>query len=124
MLNLHFNQLSPAQAERQAFLSEELGETVQAVGKIQRHGLESRHPDGGPTNRQALERELGDVLAAIEMMIQRGDVSAQAIDERRLHKLKTVERYMHHQPPAISSAGILLGFSYTPVHGNSSVSGT
>lgn len=37
----HFNQLSPAEAERLALLSEELGEAQQAIGKILRHGQPS-----------------------------------------------------------------------------------
>lgn len=59
----HFNQLTPAQAEVLALLAEEAGELIQAIGKILRHGLESTHPanPGGPTNADALVRELGDV---------------------------------------------------------------
>lgn len=57
VVSQHFNQLTPAEAERLALLAEECGEVIQAIGKILRHGYESRHPDGGPTNREALERE-------------------------------------------------------------------
>jgi hypothetical protein len=46
--------LNPAQAERLAILAEECGEIVQVIGKILRHGFESTHPEGGPTNRQLL----------------------------------------------------------------------
>jgi hypothetical protein len=48
--------LTSAQAERLAWLSEECGAVIWAVGKIQRHGYESVSPFGGPTNRVALER--------------------------------------------------------------------
>ncbi len=61
----HFNQLSPSEAERLAMLAEGCGEVVQAIGKILRHGYESTHPDGGPTNRATLERECGDVYHSI-----------------------------------------------------------
>ena len=40
----HFNQLTPAEAERLALLLEELGEAQQAIGKILRHGYASTHP--------------------------------------------------------------------------------
>lgn len=62
----HFNRLTPAEAERLALLAEECGEVIQAIGKVLRHGFESTHPDGGPTNRESLERECGDVYHARE----------------------------------------------------------
>lgn len=40
----HFNGLTPAEAERLALLSEELGEAQQAIGKILRHGYDSSNP--------------------------------------------------------------------------------
>jgi NTP pyrophosphatase (non-canonical NTP hydrolase) len=61
----HFNQLSPAEAERLAFLIEECGEVIQAASKVLRHGYESFDPTipihERLTNRGALARELGDV---------------------------------------------------------------
>lgn len=46
-------------------LFEEMGEVLQAFGKAGRFGLESRHPDGGPTNRELILAELGDLRHAI-----------------------------------------------------------
>ena len=93
----HFNKLTPAEAERLALLSEELGEAQQAIGKILRHGYESTHPDGGPTNRKMLERELGDVSFAMVFMGECGDIDeAHVEDMKRLKNLK-VGRYFHHQ---------------------------
>lgn len=90
----HYNGLSPAEAERLAMLAEEAGEVVQAVTKILRHGYEATHPDGGPTNRETLKRELAD-LAAVQRMMRpdrcaptMGDIGAAA--QRKL-------RYSHHQ---------------------------
>lgn len=93
-----FNQLTDAQAERLALLAEELGEAQQAVGKILRHGYSGTHPDGGPTNKKALESELGDVKAAISLMTQSGDLLAESIHYSMFSKLQRVFRYMHHQP--------------------------
>jgi len=92
-----FNQLTPAQAERLALLAEECGEAVQAIGKILRHGYKSRHPDGGPTNRGALERECGDVSHAIQRLIDAEDIDNTIITLRALEKSETVEHYLHHQ---------------------------
>jgi len=90
--------LNPAQLERLAVLSEELGETQQAVGKILRHGYEGRHPErqGAPTNRVALERECGDVFAALALLIAAGDITIEALDKAKVAKLKKVAVYLHH----------------------------
>lgn len=94
-----FNELSVAEAERLALLLEEAGEVVQAVGKILRHGYESYHPDGGPSNRESLERELGDMAAAIEMMTRERDLNTPFIKQCQRDKLVKVQKYLHHQKP-------------------------
>ena len=93
----HFNRLTPAEAERLALLAEELGEATQAIGKILRHGYESRHPDGGPTNRESLEREMGDVYHAMLRMWGAGDMNGNAVTQRADDKARSVGRYLHHQ---------------------------
>lgn len=94
---MSFNKLNSAEAERLALLAEELGEAVQAIGKIMRHGYESRHPLGGPTNRLALEKELGDVRHAMIMLCNAGDLSKQHIHDMAEVKALNVVRYLHHQ---------------------------
>ncbi len=94
---MHFNKLTPAEAERLALLAEEMGEAQQAIGKILRHGYESRHPNGGPTNRRTLEIELGDVRHAMIRLCDSGDLSKQAIHDRADTKALTVAQYLHHQ---------------------------
>lgn len=98
MPNAPFNGLSDAEAERLALLLEELGEAQQAVGKILRHGYESFAPSDpeGPTNRQQLQTELGDVLTAIGIMDHHGDISKARIELRVSEKNKKVWRYLHH----------------------------
>jgi NTP pyrophosphatase (non-canonical NTP hydrolase) len=97
MISEHFNQLSPAEAERLALLAEEMGEAIQAVGKILRHGYESTHPNGGPTNRESLERELGDVRHAMIRICHAGDLRKDAIHDHADAKAATVAQYLHHQ---------------------------
>lgn len=101
----NFNQLTPAEAERLALLLEELGEAQQAIGKILRHGYESRHPDGGPTNREALEREMGDVYHAMVRMWSTGDLDGNAVTQRADDKARTVGRYLHHQGHNVELSG-------------------
>lgn len=93
-----FNQLSSAEAERLALLLEELGEAQQAIGKILRHGYESHYPERLSTNRQELEKELGDICAAIHILCERNkDLSSFNIAIARDEKIIKVEKYMHHQ---------------------------
>lgn len=94
----NFNKLTSAETERLALLLEELGEAQQAIGKILRHGYESKNPDDifALTNRQALEREIGDVIASVQLMEQAVDLSSIAISERIGVKLEKVKAYFHH----------------------------
>ena len=100
------NGLSDAELERLAFLAEEMGEALQCIGKIQRHGYESYNPvvDTGMTNRRELERELGDVHAAIQLLTGIGDICGNNMLARKAAKLKNVQRWMHHQPKETDGA--------------------
>lgn len=92
----HFNKLSPAEAEALALLAEECAEVIQVVGKILRHGLASAHPNGGPSNSELLDMELGDVRAAADILILIGVVNSRDVAHRRCNKLRRVGRYLHH----------------------------
>lgn len=96
------NGLSLAEAERLALLVEELGEAIQVIGKIQRHGYESRWPPEGegqgPTNRELLEKELGDVEHAMLLLTSSGDLDNDAIYNNTVKKIEAVKPYLHHQP--------------------------
>ena len=98
----HFNKLSPAETERLALLAEEMGEAIQIIGKILRHGYESHNPtikvpeDELPmTNRQLLEKELGDVCCAIDYIAF--DINVSTMHRNRTMKHARVRKYLHHQ---------------------------
>jgi hypothetical protein len=97
----HHNQLSPAEAERLALLAEECGEVIQIVGKILRHGYESYDPTKPQsprvTNRDLLACELGDFEAALQLLINSGDVTSQNVVAAMVSKQRRVCRYLHHQ---------------------------
>ena len=99
----HFNQLTPAEDERLALLAEECAEVIQIVAKIQRHGYGSYHPDDPTTtNRQLLEREAGDVMAALDLLAAHGiarvsDLDTNEIETWRKAKHDKIGRYLHHQ---------------------------
>lgn len=80
--------------ERLACLSEELGESVQAIGKIVRHGLDSNWRNG-PTNREDLARELGQVTAIAMMMVDAGDIEMSGIEAGEIEKYTSVQPFLH-----------------------------
>lgn len=99
------NNLTAAELERLAILAEEMGEALQIIGKIVRHGYESYNPllvqnqmDGVPklTNREMLEKELGDVSAAINLMNLGGDIDRDAIQGHSIAKMKGINKWLHH----------------------------
>jgi NTP pyrophosphatase (non-canonical NTP hydrolase) len=94
----HFNRLTPEQAEALAILAEECGEVVQVIGKIQRHGLESRNPNDpcARINQALLIKELGDVLAAVDICHQVQLVTPEAIEFCMRAKLLNVGKWLHH----------------------------
>ena len=104
----HFNQLTPAQAERLAMLAEECGEVIQSVGKILRHGYESGHPENPKvTNRRLLEKEISDILGVHLAMIVAGDICSPGDIEAAARNVWAKKlRYTRHQEgPAAPRSG-------------------
>lgn len=93
------NGLTDAQAERLALLIEEMGEALQAVGKVLRHGYDSTNPliETGTDNGRDLENECGHVLAALKMLCDEGDLTSVNVTRSRRKKLHSVKQWLHHQ---------------------------
>lgn len=90
--------LSNAEIERLAVLSEECGETMQLVGKILRHGYESYHPADitQTTNRTLLLGELNDIAFARRLLYFGRDIKPGFMSrERQLEKY----RWLKFQDP-------------------------
>jgi len=96
-MTINFNELTPGETERLAILSEECGEVIQAIGKILRHGYESTHPRGGPTNRKSLENEIAHVKFIITQMQSMCDVNIYNIENEVIRKKEKIKKYLHHQ---------------------------
>lgn len=110
------NRLSPAELERLAILSEECGEVQQVIGKIMRHGYESVNPleivpeDIYPTqNRWSLEKECGDLLWAMGIMVAARDMNRTSIDLAFSEKGPRAEKYLHHQAVPLRSQSSCCG---------------
>lgn len=59
--------LTNLKQELLVMLIEECGEVIHAATKYLRHGADSTHPDGGPTNREQLEKEILDLVVIAGM---------------------------------------------------------
>lgn len=91
--------LAPAETERLALLMEECAEVQHVIGKILRHGYQSYNPNDEhrTPNRQLLEKELGDLRAAMQLMIREDDISLAAIGRAYTDKTMRLAQYLHHQ---------------------------
>ena len=100
------NKLSDAELERLAILAEELGEAQQIVGKIIRHGYNSRNPleSDSLTNRSMLTIELGDIIFAINQLTDNYDIDGRMVGRRVLEKAEKIKPYLHHQAVGERSA--------------------
>lgn len=92
----HFNELKPAQAEALALIAEECAEVIQIIAKIQRHGLESCHPDSRELNYDTLQKEIGDVMAAFRIGEVQFLINWGLVIKARDRKLMRVQQYLHH----------------------------
>jgi NTP pyrophosphatase (non-canonical NTP hydrolase) len=92
--------LSPAERERLVMLVEECGEVIQAAAKILRHGYQSGHPGGGPSNRQLLVDEIKDVFTILTVMhdIDDIDLGDELLVQEELRAIWNRKlRWTHHQ---------------------------
>ncbi len=94
----NFNNLTPAETERLAILSEECGEVIHAIGKILRHGYESSYRSG-PTNRKHLARECADLQFAMGLVCAYDDISQEEVSSGLSDKGDRIKLYLHHQGP-------------------------
>jgi NTP pyrophosphatase (non-canonical NTP hydrolase) len=73
-------------------LQEECAEVIQAVSKIRRFGPDNHKPGKPKTNREHLAEELGDMLAMIDILVEKGMVSEHQLRSAKtakIEKLKT-----------------------------------
>jgi hypothetical protein len=89
--------LTPAEIERLALLGEGCGGVARVVGKILRDGYDAQPPHGGLSNRIALAREVGEVKAICELMLDAGDLRAPVINSWRNEMRQKMRRTAHRQ---------------------------
>lgn len=93
-----FNKLTEAELERLSYLLEECGEVIQFIGKVQKHGFDSRHPKyGDKSNRESLAIELSHLMYSIMFMIRNNDLDTKLMAKSLKDKRERSEKYYHHQ---------------------------
>ena len=66
---------------------EECAEVSQAISKVFRFGSDGRWPDESAlTNKEKLEEEVGDLLAMIDILIQKAYLSDTYVNAARINK--------------------------------------
>lgn len=75
--------------------TEECAEVIQAISKVQRFGLDGIHPDkkDGPTNKDHLTEEIGDLLCMIGLTVKELNLSEVEIEKAVQNKLKKLEKW-------------------------------
>ncbi|MDB4311966.1 hypothetical protein N9937_00910 [bacterium] len=84
-------------------LVEEAAEVQQIVCKIKRFGLGSYHPDkaSGRTNRKELNKEVGDFLCIVDILIEQGILTTEMLEKSKASKLLKLEDwYDYHKRSA------------------------
>lgn len=98
MSDVLYSNLTPGEIERLALAVEEMGESLQVVGKILRHGYEATDSNTNIqyNNREDLETELGQVEHAIGLLTD-NDLSRSNLDASKMKRSLAVIKYLHHQ---------------------------
>ena len=71
---------------------EEAAEVIQEISKIFRFGIDSQHRDG-PSHREKLEAEVGDLLCMIDLLVEHGVVDPAKIYRANQDKREKLKKY-------------------------------
>lgn len=81
---------------REALLitQEECAEVTQAISKVFRFGFHTRYPnDDSPSNSEHLEEEVGDLLAMIDILVEKCIISDGNINHARKMKREKLVKW-------------------------------
>ena len=67
-------------SETMDILQEECAEVIQAVSKCRRFGLENYKPGKPKTNLECLEDEIGDLLAMVDILLEKQIISYENLE--------------------------------------------
>jgi NTP pyrophosphatase (non-canonical NTP hydrolase) len=70
---------------------EECAEVIQAISKVFRFGIDGMH--NGVSNQAHLEEEIGDLVCMVDLLMERGLVSVEAVDNAARAKLIKLSKW-------------------------------
>jgi NTP pyrophosphatase (non-canonical NTP hydrolase) len=79
--------------ETLGILQEECAEVIQNVSKCRRFGLDNEYLNGAGTQRENLEKEIGDVLAMVDILIDQGVLTRTALDTAIANKKQKLRKW-------------------------------
>jgi NTP pyrophosphatase (non-canonical NTP hydrolase) len=85
--------MNPKTQEALIILSEECAEVVQEVCKIQRFGIDTISHHTGLTHTETLEKEVADVLAMIDILIDQGVLNTDKLSAGKQAKFNKLKKW-------------------------------
>ena len=79
--------------EALGILQEECAEVIQDVSKCRRFGIDNVYLNGQGTQRENLAKEVGDVLAMIDVLIEQGVFTQIVLDVARANKKQKLKQW-------------------------------
>jgi NTP pyrophosphatase (non-canonical NTP hydrolase) len=79
--------------EALGILQEECAEVIQDVSKCRRFGIDNVYLNGQGTQRENLAKEVGDVLAMIDVLIEQGVFTQTELDVARVNKKQKLKQW-------------------------------
>ena len=79
--------------EALGILQEECAEVIQDVSKCRRFGIDNVYLNGQGTQRENLVKEVGDVLAMIDVLIEQGVFTQIELDVARAKKKQKLKQW-------------------------------
>lgn len=89
--------LAPAEIERLAILAGDCGHVAESIEMVLRFGWESCSPYGGPLNRDALERRIGNLRASVNRMMDEGDIRLDQVQAWQRSKRVSQKKWTLYQ---------------------------
>lgn len=99
-----YSGLNNYQDELLTILTEECGETVQEICKINRFGMEAKsHHIPNGNHLDCLIQEIGDILAIVDLLVDSDmGITIEKLDAAKEIKLKKLGEWMRNSKPNVS----------------------
>ena len=74
-------------------LQEECAEVIQNISKCRRFGLDNEYLKGSGTQREQLAKEIGDMLAMVELLKEHGVITQAELDLAKQNKFVKLHQW-------------------------------